>query len=1134
MAAPEEPVASSPPDPEAITPAPGEAAVKTDLDSAPAPPPEPFFASAERYDRWRWWLDGALVVVVLLLAFEVGLFPVRNSDLLLHRAVGRLLAQGQFDFRSDPFAFTTEGARWVDHSWLFGLFAYGMHQLGDWGDIGLIVLKSLLLAALAEIMLRIARRPGHTLWVPALCTGLAVLALSVRAFLQPVCVSYLFVGLTLYLLEVPRRRQAARGGDAPLGLWNVRWLIPLLCALWVNLDAWYILGPGLVALYLIGDLLEGSPAATDSAKNLAAVLVVTCLACLVGPYHVYGLTLPEQLGLSPAADEVRTGTPFAGFFYDPLWNAGTYLSGNTPGVHRSVAGLAYYPLIFIGIASFVRAPGSWRSWRGTVWLGFFLLSAYHSRAIPLFAVVAGPIASLNFLDPAAGVETGVPDDPDRRRRLMTVRVLTVLLGIAAFTAGSAGWLHAPAWGPDIVPDSRRPGWWEDFDKSLQKIAQRVGEWHEQGRIPADSRFFNQAPDAGNYLAWYAPGSRVFIDSRISLYPAEVARQYVAVRKALYVPAAATVDESDPAAQAVAERDRVFAEHKIRYLVVGEGDVSKRQPVVLPRLIAQSKDWTLCYLFGVAGVFGCNATAGGPEAFAATRYDPDRLAFGPDADKVPPERPTPAPVPEWWQVIWQPERPRSAETDNAGIHVVAFEEQANRRSEAEARAATIRVLAAAGNPVGPLASGALTNLPVFFSGLAHDPGPPADLYLAVRAARRALHENPEDGHAWYWLGRAYWALNNTTREQGSGAAAGLSRRVRQVQIVAALTRAVQANPDLPYAHALLADHFRGVGFFDLTLRHREAQLRAVSAQLSTQSGGAADNPAAEAARQELQVLTSEVQRLQQIKKDQEDRFELDSASKPPLERAQTAINYRLAEPALKAIREHVQQIRDVPTEPGQMARATSGVRLAVRLLVETGELDEARVIVQSGRNAVGPGADPDMPVLPGDAADWFLVLIDAAAGDYADADTILEDLATRTGRNPVGRDAGPQGVALLVPEALGQELLREAAVAGRTPEFASQLVLRLLRARTPPDRILPLQRATQHSITALSDQADLQTMRAWLALEAGHTERARKELADVTERAARPYAMLQLYETKALAELLLGWLRANEGFAAANR
>src|SRR5262249_8278573 len=74
------------------------------ITAAPAPAP-PVDAAVVFRQRVRV-LDGALAAVVLLLAFAVALFPARNSDLLMNLAAGRLLAQGQYHFGVDPFAFT--------------------------------------------------------------------------------------------------------------------------------------------------------------------------------------------------------------------------------------------------------------------------------------------------------------------------------------------------------------------------------------------------------------------------------------------------------------------------------------------------------------------------------------------------------------------------------------------------------------------------------------------------------------------------------------------------------------------------------------------------------------------------------------------------------------------------------------------------------------------------------------------------------------------------------------------------------------------------------------------------------------------------------------------------------------------
>src|SRR5262249_29450440 len=82
--------------------------------------------------------------------------------------------------------------------------------------------------------------PGQSLWIPAVCTALALLAMSPRLLFQPTCVSLLFLALTLYLLH----RGAARGKAVSVfgRSFSPLWLLPPLFALWVNLDGSFVRG----------------------------------------------------------------------------------------------------------------------------------------------------------------------------------------------------------------------------------------------------------------------------------------------------------------------------------------------------------------------------------------------------------------------------------------------------------------------------------------------------------------------------------------------------------------------------------------------------------------------------------------------------------------------------------------------------------------------------------------------------------------------------------------------------------------------------------------------------------------------------------------------------------------------------
>ncbi len=271
--------------------------------SIPLPPlPQPPAMSVEQLTRILGGLDVRPRLLVLAFAFLVASFPAANPDFFRQLATGRLLAEGNYHFGVDPFTFSSGGAYWVNHSWLFALMVYGLYQLPGFGGAAVVIAKALLVTALAGVLLRVGRRAGQSLWIPAACTALALLTLSPRLYLQPICLSLLFLGLTLWLLTAVRDPRSAIHPDSGQRIW---WLIPPLFVLWVNCDEWFFLGPLTVALYLAGALLEpwffrsGPKRDEDRRRELIAlglVLAVGLAACLVNPHHFHAFTLPPEFG----------------------------------------------------------------------------------------------------------------------------------------------------------------------------------------------------------------------------------------------------------------------------------------------------------------------------------------------------------------------------------------------------------------------------------------------------------------------------------------------------------------------------------------------------------------------------------------------------------------------------------------------------------------------------------------------------------------------------------------------------------------------------------------------------------------------------------------------------------------------
>jgi tetratricopeptide (TPR) repeat protein len=437
------------------------------LNTQPAPRAAPV--------RGSHGLDALSVGLVLAFAAVAASFVARNSDVWLHLATGRLLAAGGYRFGADPFAFTTDEVYWANHAWLFDLGLY--LTFTQFGGAALVGLKAAAVAATAGLMLLAARGRGPA-WVATGCVLLALLALSPRLLLQPAVASLVLLAASLFCLRAGGRALAA---------------VPVLIAVWVNVDAWFVLGPVLVGLFGLGRLFDPERRALSPWPSW--FVPAALLASLISPHHLFALRLPLELSPDVLTSAFASDPRFAGVFaspwrWAPLGAAGGY----------SPAAWAFFGLLFLGPVSFAVNRRAARDWRIAVWLPFALLAAWQARLIPFFAVVAGPITALNLREawPAGAFH--------RAGRALVVVVALALLGL-----GWTGWLGG------VNARDRAAAWDVYTDPTLARAAAGVVAWRHTNGVPDPARVFNAHPDVGHYLAWHAPGERYFLDSRLPLF-----------------------------------------------------------------------------------------------------------------------------------------------------------------------------------------------------------------------------------------------------------------------------------------------------------------------------------------------------------------------------------------------------------------------------------------------------------------------------------------------------------------------------------------------------------------------------------------------------------------------------------------
>jgi tetratricopeptide (TPR) repeat protein len=1092
--------------------------------SSAAPPARPRRApvTPEQVAGSMRRLDALLIPVVIVLAFFLASFAARNSDVFLHLATGRALLNGSYTFGIDPFAFTTEGIRWVNHSWLYDVASYGLYSLG--GGPALVAVKAVLIAVLAGLMLSI-RRSGQSLWIPAVCVSVALLAMGQRLLLHPSTLSCVFLGVTLWLLTRPAQMETSEPGSRRRPVLprprRSLWLLPAVFALWVNTDSWFVLGPVTVALYLVGEVLQGwfSPVsegadqkAPGEIRTLALVLLAGVAACLLNPHHVYAFRLPSQLSESGAAALLHGDSYFRYYF----WSASDYYADE---LSRSAVGFAYLVLLGLGLISFVVNIRGWRGWRILVWLAFAGLSLSHVRAVSFFAVVGGPIAALNFQDAVARAFGLAPRvSPGWRQWSVGGRLATIFLGLLLVALAWPGWLHATIARGDVA--SRHVAWGIEQEPSLTKVSQQIHQWHQDGLLGKEDRGLNLTPDLAHYCAWFAPGTRSFLDNRIELFEA-AAQDFKSAQEALRL----DPEFSGNITTKLEPLTTVLRRHGINYLLLYTTDLNRFRDVFLQLENDPSRQWTLVYRDGRTSIF---AWADPEQKVAASRLpqakvDEAHRAFGPSSEPPLMARPPSPQPPSWYDAFLHPRRPEPLAADEAAMELLIFQANQPRTqrqglenwlaTQAAGTAGSACTAPVLGEPffrayltdaflyrTHPNLYGKLT-APRFrtdFLAMVNTlldqeysrvPGSMASPLLAVRACRRALLDNPEDPDAWYRLQRAYGFLLEATREREWAARLPLLSSMRQVQRVNALVQVVTLNPDHEPAQYELAILYHQMGYLDLALKHYSERLRIF------QDKGAARYRQQENYKRDLEKLKKEVDDLDRQVKRALNEYEVGQVNRTSIRsRAEFALQKGLGGVARDTLMQSLEEVKNdpnaVPLEFDLMVRtgAIEG-ELGVRIGLETAEekAEETGITPNYGRFG------RDRFVLP--VYEWMQAMVGAASGDYEKADKFLGSIDAM--REQVHQEAKQNELFRRALDIVGSTLVQV------EPSFAAlhQTYLRTLTYEFA-------------RLTALSKPltADIHALRGILALEAGDLPRATEQfqrVLDLNEPVLAPMARYYL-------------------------
>jgi len=232
------------------------------------------------------WFAGCIAVAFLfgLIALAANI-EIKDVDLWLHLAVGKYIVANFSIPKVDILSCTIPNAPWINHEWLFQAIVYSIYNAT--GIEGLTSLKVWTIFLTFVLLLFLGHTREYRIG-PIAVLLLVLLVYQLRLTLRPDIFSIIF--FVLYAAIPVSKR------------WSL-WAVALIQIVWTNMHGFFILGPIIILVGLIGEWAKRHVTlpyvwkkigrlSDREYQRLKLILIVSVLACLVNPHFVKGAWYP--------------------------------------------------------------------------------------------------------------------------------------------------------------------------------------------------------------------------------------------------------------------------------------------------------------------------------------------------------------------------------------------------------------------------------------------------------------------------------------------------------------------------------------------------------------------------------------------------------------------------------------------------------------------------------------------------------------------------------------------------------------------------------------------------------------------------------------------------------------------------
>jgi tetratricopeptide (TPR) repeat protein len=503
--------------------------------------------------RLTEYLLGASALVGIFLFLQLYMnSELSDPDIWLHLKTGEYIMQNKTIPKLDMYSASTAGKTWIDHSPLTQVIFYWAFNSG--GPDKLIYLSCVVILLAFLLLFFCIYKNKSTLSLCVIIFALSVFASRIRFNIRPENFSVLFFCIYLFILTRYKNKKFV-------------FLLPLIQLAWVNCHGFFILGPVIIATFIIAEGLKRSkklpwewsdiyPINKNSYRNLIIIFLLSVLTSLANPNGIEGALYPLTIVLKT--------------FGHPNAIHGLILELLPPWKLHLGQALPYYLLVFVSFVSFLFNFRKINFTYLLLWLALLAISFNINRNIIFFNCLACLVSADNFLRSNRQL-------PEK----LTAHNLLLVIKYAALTA--------------IILFSADYGWrmlndrYYLFEENRLKSS-LLGISNYYPDKATDFILKNKLPDNlfntfnhGSYLIYRLyPTNHVFIDGRTELYDNETLKDYF---RMLYTDASTI--------------DNLLKQYKINTILLS-GDLILTED--LTRHLDKSKDWALVYLNEDALIF----------------------------------------------------------------------------------------------------------------------------------------------------------------------------------------------------------------------------------------------------------------------------------------------------------------------------------------------------------------------------------------------------------------------------------------------------------------------------------------------------------------------------------------------------